>query len=406
MTGALLMVYGFVTLTSSLNAARPVTNPTSRFPAIWLWAMLVGEYAGPLLGARTIIGVVFVSVGALANPAGVIGLWFLATAQLIHVGVWLLSRADARAARRSFPNGRTVEAHSWRERLTRRPATTPPGTELVCAVEYGSGCTVDVYRPIGPTPPTAAIVYVHGGSWTSGDPHRQSRTLFHHFAAHGWQVFAVRYPLHPRPTFPANVEAVMQAVRWVQGLPAVDPGRVVLAGGSAGAHLATLAALRINMEPEGRVAACVPLYGVFDLANRNRTRPHWEVIPRAVIGATLAEAPERYRAASPLDQIHPGAPPMLVIHGTYDSLVPPHESEQFFRALTVVSDSETHYLPMRGAQHAFDAIKSPRTKAVVSAIDGWVSGIVAVPTPPTPKEGRAASPPDSVGPTPGQPSGG
>ena len=406
MAGAFLMVYGFISLLGAVNAARPVTNPTARFPAIWLWAMLVGEYAGPLLVMRLAATGGLVLLGALNNTAGVVGFVFMALGQAVLALVWLLSRSEARRLTSALPPAHRVRAHSWRERLTRRPTLMPSGTELICNVEFDGGAA-DVYQPQANNGPAPALIYVHGGSWTSGDPHQQSRTLFHHFAANGWHVFAVRYPLAPTPTFPANLEAVMEAVRWVRDRPEINADRVVLAGGSAGGHLATLAALRLSAENlSDAPAACVPLYGVFDFANRNNTRPHWEVIPRAVLGARLAENPALYRDASPLDQVHPDAPPMLVVHGTFDSLVPPQESAQFVAALRQSSHSDVQYLRVRGGQHAFDAISSPRTRAVVGAISEWLSSALPTTTSPRHRASTEEDLPGSGGPMLDRPSGG
>ncbi len=405
MVGAIFMVYGFIALLAAVNAARPMNNPTTRFPAVWLWAMLVGEYAGPLLVIRLSLSAALIWLGALTNTAGRIGFVFMAIGQATLLLVWLLSRSEARRLTASLPANSRVAAQSWGERLTRRPMVLPPGTELVCGVDSGEGTSVDVYRPLTDSANAPALVYVHGGSWTSGNPHQQSRTLFHHFAANGWHVFAVRYPLEPVPTFPANVNAVMSTVRWVSARPEVDAERVVLCGGSAGGHLATLAALKLSMgSSSDGPAACVPLYGIFDFANRNNTRPHWEIIPRAVLGVRLDDNPALYRAASPLDQVHTNAPPMMVIHGTFDSLVPPQESDQFVQALLATSNNQTEYLRVRGGQHAFDAISSPRTRAVVAAIYDWVSSTAPTTTTPMRPVSTEEDLTGSGAPTPDQPS--
>ena len=107
---------------------------------------------------------------------------------------------------------------------------------------------------------------------------------------------------------------------------------MALAGGSAGGHLATLAAFTPGHDDE-RVDACVGLYAIYDMANRNRTRAHWAKVPNVVIRATVEQAPARYRDLSPIDRIHDATPPMLVIHGTRDTLVPVREGEQFVEAM-------------------------------------------------------------------------
>ena len=171
--------------------------------------------------------------------------------------------------------------------------------------------------------------------------------------------------------------AVHQAITWVRrgaGSYDVDPEFIALTGGSAGGHLASLAALQSSRNGGG-VQACIPVYGVYDFINRNKTRDDWPVIPKILMGAQPTDAPERYAAASPLDQVHQNAPPFLVIHGTHDSLVPPAEARQFASALEAVSSSEVTLFEVPGATQSFDIVPSPRTRTVVSAIESFLDRV-------------------------------
>jgi dipeptidyl aminopeptidase/acylaminoacyl peptidase len=116
---------------------------------------------------------------------------------------------------------------------------------------------------------------------------------------------------------------------------------------------------------------------VFDFFNRNNTRWDWPLIPNQVMKARPEEDPERYRLASPIDQVGEHAPPFLVVHGSNDSLVPPPEARQFVTALEAVSDNTVEYLEVPGGQHAFDAVASPRTRAVVTRITSFLERVMA-----------------------------
>ena len=59
----------------------------------------------------------------------------------------------------------------------------------------------------------------------------------------------------------------------------------------------------------------------------------WAKVPNVVIRATVKQAPARYRELSPIDRIHDETPPVLVVHGTRDTLVPVREGEQFVEAM-------------------------------------------------------------------------
>src|SRR4030095_4507306 len=111
-----------------------------------------------------------------------------------------------------------------------------------------------------------------------------------------------------------------------------DPDFVIVTGGSAGGHLSALLALTAN-RPEYQpgfehvdttVTAAVPLYGAYDLLDRNRVRPDTTQID-FLTQRVLKCAPDEDRALwetfCPLSQVHPEAPPFFVVHGRHDSLL-------------------------------------------------------------------------------------
>lgn len=386
MAALILFVYGLIVLMLTVNALRRPSPPTNRLPAIWLFAMITSELAPSAVAVRIAIAAAGMGLGALDDRRGRIGIGMIALSLVLMIPVFIRRRAAARQAGPSGP----LPANSFNERFSWRNGL-PEAVEIVCEVEYHPGLTLDLYRAIGPRPIAApTLVYVHGGSWTGGDPHRQSRPLFHHLAAMGWQVATIRYPLSPEATFPEHVVAINRALVFLKGTEGaglgVDADRLVLSGGSAGAHLASLVALGAD-EPLFRpgfgsadtsVAACVVLYGIYDFLNRHNTRIDWPIIPAKVMKATAAAAPDLYRLASPIDHVHSEAPPFLVVHGTHDSLVPPREAEVFVDALRRVSRNPVEYLPVIGAQHGFDAISSIRTRAVARRISDFLHTVVPV----------------------------
>jgi acetyl esterase/lipase len=240
-------------------------------------------------------------------------------------------------------------------------------------IAWRPGLTLDITRPAEPVSVAAPVfVYVHGGGWTGGDPQHQARDLYHALALDGWVVAAVRYPFTPSVTVEEQIEAVRDAVRWARrslGDHGVIAEQVVLGGGSAGGHLAAMAALTAT-NPDDRVDGCVGIYGVYDMANRTPTRAHWHKIRDEVMLQTVAEAPERYRSLSPVDRITDQSPPMLVVHGTGDTLVPVGEGELFVRALRDAG-RPVDFVPVLGAQHAFDAVSSPTARASAAVIRDW-----------------------------------
>jgi acetyl esterase/lipase len=376
MPSALLFIYGAIAVLTGVNALRKPSPPTSRFPPIWLPAMIVGEAPWLYLTLRIVIAAVLVAAGGLELTMGWIGLALVGIAQIMQLES--ARRAYAGASRLDHPPVKVA----WHQRVSSLPFRVPETIERIEGLEYLPGLGLDLYRTRRTSQPSPTLIYVHGGGWGGGDPRRQFRTITHHLAENGWVVLNIRYPLSPVATFPEHLHAVEQAIRWARSTGSehgVDPTRVAIAGGSSGAHLAALVALRAK-EP---VSAAVVLYGIYDFFNRNKTRFDWPLIPRNVMKATPDRAPELYRAASPIDQVHADAPPFLIVHGTHDSLVPVPESRYFAEALAAAGAS-VQLVEVDGAQHAFDALGGVRTRALAAVIreflDGAVSGRHQPPT--------------------------
>jgi len=159
-----------------------------------------------------------------------------------------------------------------------------------------------------------------------------------HLAARGWVCFSIDYRVSPRATFPDHLVDVKRALAWVRDHAEEhggDPDFIVLCGNSAGAHLAALAALTQN-DPRYQpgfehtstaVRGCIGLYGVYDFADRHGHWPYQRefglLLRFAIMKVSRAKCPERYREASPIERVHAGAPPFLVVHGDRDSVAPP-----------------------------------------------------------------------------------
>jgi acetyl esterase/lipase len=226
------------------------------------------------------------------------------------------------------------------------------------------------------------LIYVHPGSWMRGRPGRQALPLFHELAAAGWVILDIRYPLSPDATFPEHLIGVKRAIAWAKSEGrslGVDPDRVAISGASSGAHLASLAALTWDHpdlqpgfeEADTSVIACVPHYGIYDLLVRNATRYDWPFVARHVLKARPEDAPELYRLGSPIDLVRADAPPFLVVHGDFDSVVLVEESRHFVEAMKSAGASVRSH-EVHGAQHGFDAISSLRTRSVDKLVAGFL----------------------------------
>ena len=360
----------------TVNALRRPVPPGKRFPPLWLPGMLVSELAPVYFVLRVVVAALFLLLGAADLAVGRAGLWLFALSEL---GLLALMVRTVRGAR---DTGFSPSLLSLFKLLT----SLPDGVDHHVEVPYWDDLTLDVYAaPSLDLAPT--LVYVHPGSWMRGRPGRQARAMFYRLALRGWVVLDIRYPLSPVATFPDHLIGVKRAIAWAKedgaGL-GIDPRRVAISGGSSGAHLAALAALTavdLGLQPgfeqaDTSVVACVPFYGIYDLLVRNPTRYDWPFIAQVVMKTRASDNPALYALGSPIDQVHSGAPPFFVLHGEFDSVVLPAESEHFVAALRNAG-VDTRYHQVLGAQHGFDAVASLRTRAVAEMCTDWLEAKVA-----------------------------
>ena len=384
MASPLLFTYGFVTLLLTINGLRRLRSVGAPLPPLWLPAMLTSSLAPFWLLSRLVVGAVLVLAGGTRLAMGRLGLWMLGLSVL---GLVALIARDLRSARALEGGIRTpLFPETMPTLLTGRPIPTPPGVDQIDEIPYDESNTFDLIRSDGFPGARPVFVYVHGGGWTGGGPQKQARRMFHTLARAGWVVVALRYPLAPAATISDQVLAIKRALRHLVDNAdgyGVDPNRVVLSGSSAGGHLASLAALRSAAHLGGDaidvdLRACVPMYGIYDMANRNRTRPHWPYVDRDVMRGSFDQKPEEFHAVSPLDHVRQDAPPFLVIHGTHDSLVPIAEAEAFVDAMELAG-APVEFVRVLGAQHGFDAVSSNVSRHVAAMVTTWVTELVEDP---------------------------
>jgi acetyl esterase/lipase len=228
---------------------------------------------------------------------------------------------------------------------------------------------------------------VHGGGWSIGSKEGQGVPLMRHMAARGWLCVTINYRLSPRDPFPAHLVDVKRAIAWVRRHGAgygADPAFVAITGGSAGGHLAALAALTPGdptyqpgfEDVDTRVQAAVPHYGVYDVAGASGARRAVLMRDRFLGPRVFQRDPvvdlEEFRRASPLLRVNPEAPPFFVVHGSRDSLVDVDQARRFVRALREVSRATVAYAELPGTQHAFDMFPSIRSAHVVRGVDRFL----------------------------------
>lgn len=250
---------------------------------------------------------------------------------------------------------------------------------------------LDVYAPMDdPEPGTLrpAVLQIHGGAWVLGSKDEQGIPLLNHLASCGWVGFNVDYRLSPRAKFPDHLVDCKKALAWIRDHAdeyGIDPDFIVVTGGSAGGHLCALMALTQNdpqfqpgfEDADTSLQAAVPFYGVYDLTDRDRNyrSTFVRLMTDVVMGVGIEDSPEAWSAYSPLDRIHEDAPPMFVIHGDRDVLVPVAIARSFVAALRKVSRNPVVYAELAGAQHAFEIFPSFRTVETVEFVERFLNHV-------------------------------
>ncbi|MCS6911830.1 MAG: alpha/beta hydrolase [Myxococcales bacterium] len=360
-------------------------------PVAALPSMVLSLFVPQFILAGVVLTVLVGWAGALGQPLGQLGL-------LLHLLCWGLLLHYLMRMAQVYPllDGRIVrdEDHPFAPVLeeARRPPLAPAGVSLapslllripqaavvdvVRDIVYreldGVRLRLDVYLPRQRAGALPAALYIHGGGWIAGT-RRQSRLMLYELAAAGWVVFAISYRRAPRFPLPAAIEDCKAALVWIRehGLEYGTPGQeVVVLGGSAGGHLAAMLALTPN-DPrfqrafptaDTRVRGAVALYGLFDFETLLSQRPHRGAalfLERLVFQTRYRDDPERFRLAQPLSHLPPQVPPLLLVHGQNDGLVPIEQSRRLYHRLRQAGAQRVHLLEVPLALHAFEIAPTP-----------------------------------------------
>jgi acetyl esterase/lipase len=252
--------------------------------------------------------------------------------------------------------------------------------ERVANIRYadgGSAHRLDLYRyrhhpARGPT-----LIHLHGGAFTFGRKSREARPLLFRLARQGWTCISANYRLRWSARFPGPLIDVKKVLAWVREHGAeygANRDVVFVAGSSAGAHLAALAALTPNdptFQPgferaDTSVSAAICLYGYYGPIDAGG------------------------KPSSPLAYVGADAPPFFIAHGDQDSLVLVEDARRFVVHLRSASSNPVVYVELPGAQHGFDFFHSLRFDIVVDAIEAFARWVTAAGTSDPPKRSEDA----------------
>jgi len=405
MISAIFLLASLVGAWLTFNVYRPHYATGRRAILSFFTGWLTGELALHNIAWQVAATAFFVWHGALDHATGRIALWisiasWIALAAAYFQG-WSAERAieaalfevlgkDYRSGIHPELATRLRDHVNWREIAWPSPmrnADVERIRDIQYARERGVNLRLDVYRNRAHPQNCPVLFEIHGGGWIVGSKNEQGIPMMLRMAAQGWVCVSADYRLSPHATFPDHVVDLKRALAWVRehvGEYGGNPDFIVVAGQSAGGHLASLVALTANRSEyqpgferaDTSVRGCVSFYGVYDFTDRHKFWPNPELarlLEEKVIKASLEENRDAYEQASPMSLVHPQAPPFLVIHGDRDTLVPVAEARRFAEDLRRTSPSPVVYAEIPGAQHAFEIFPSLRGELVLAGVERFLA---------------------------------
>ena len=228
-------------------------------------------------------------------------------------------------------------------------------------VTYCNSQTMDIYIPNSAvTHPLPVAIFVHGGGLTSGDKSDINPVFLNALASAGYAVASVNYRLAPQYKFPAQIEDLKCAIRYLRANAQaydINASAIFLFGTSAGGELSAIAALTGShsefdvgpyLNESSSVTAAVDMFGPANLTSFASYSD-----PQKVFGGNQ----NNLVLASPTHFVTANSPPILIIQGVNDTTVPQSQSIQLYDELTAAGD-QTQLILVQNMGHMFVQVGS------------------------------------------------
>ncbi len=232
---------------------------------------------------------------------------------------------------------------------------------------------LDLYFPKSFRGPMPAVIYVHGGGWITGDKSiGEGETEYSALLDAGFIIGSVNYRLAPEYQFPAMIEDVKCAIRFLRANAAtysINPGKIGALGASAGGHLVSLLGVTDpsagfdvgqDLDQSSRVQAVVDMFGPEDLTT-NFPKVDMNLLATVFGSFSLA-------LGSPVTYITPDDPPFLILQGDADKVVPLSQSQEFYNKLTAAGIPAQLVIVHNGSHGLGAPNESPSLSELISMI--------------------------------------
>ena len=275
-----------------------------------------------------------------------------------------------------------VTAHAQTDTTSFKPVEYPAGYTAQLNVVYTKvkdwEGKMDLYLAPKEKGPSPVVINIHGGGWNKGQ--KESQTGFNTFFKQGFAVANIGYRLTGQATAPAAVEdtrcALIYLIKNAKELN-IDPNKIVIMGGSAGGHLALMGGLLANDHRfDGncpgveniKVAAIIDKYGISDVWDWG----YGPVISSKSATRWLGDKAKDQQFAmsvSPINYVTKNSPPVFIVHGDADPVVPYQQSVDLHKKLKAAG-VVTEFITVEGGLHGkFEKEKNSEVnKAIMNFI--------------------------------------
>jgi acetyl esterase/lipase len=249
----------------------------------------------------------------------------------------------------------------------------PPSVErnVVYGMASGAALLLDIHRPAKSN--GLGVIFISGSGWQASTEYgaaplkeQQIGLWGPPLTAAGYTVFALNHRAAPRFHYPAPVEDVQRAIRFVRHHAnefGIDPTRLGGVGGSSGGHLIALAAMLASpgiahdADPVNRESAALQAVvlraPVLDLRTVDTIEGTAYVVSFMEAPPSQVSARVAYEAGSPITHVNPKSPPVLLLHGDADKIIPYAQSKAMKEALEAANVA-VELVTIPGGAHAPD----------------------------------------------------
>ena len=226
--------------------------------------------------------------------------------------------------------------------------------------------------------PFPLVVWIHGGAWMSGSKDWDN---VKYLVRRGYAIASVDYRFSPEARFPAQIQDCNAALNFILAHATnygISPHHFIVAGGSAGGHLALLLGMArqekdFGADPAVKPAAILDFFGPTDFSKMKadlteiHSQKGLDLLQDAgtkLLGPQSAQTPEQIKIVSPITYVNADNPPVLILQGGQDDLVPAVQSRRLHEALAQAG-VKNQLIIVDAAGHDGPLFSTPETAAKV-----------------------------------------